>query len=113
MRMRYSLPDQLRRLNDRTEWRRWKPELTALLHAALVVYAFTQTLRSLEPNDSPNNLLQIPLALPWFFLTLPVTWLLGWEVNYRTFAYFDAFWGLLNSVIIFLFLRRRRGGFPH
>ena len=46
------------------------PVVVALVWTALVVGALVSTLQSLrtEDFDGLNNLLQIPLALPWFLI---------------------------------------------
>lgn len=68
---------------------------------ALVVGALVLTLQALQRTDFDglNNILQIPLALPWFLIPSP-PW--SHEAN----AWRDAAAGLLNAVIIFVLVSR-------
>ncbi len=76
------------------------PLITALW-IALVVGTLVLTLRSLRQTDFDglNNVLQIPLALPWFLIPSP-----AW--SHEANAWRDAVAGLLNALIIFILVSR-------
>ena len=71
------------------------------LWVALVVGALALTLRSLRQDDFDglNNILQIPLALPWFLIPSP-------EWSHEANAWRDFGAGLLNGMIIFILVTR-------
>ena len=73
----------------------------ATLSASLVVVALMLTLRSLsrEDFDGLNNMLQIPLALPWWII-VPAPW------GHTTDAWVTAGLGLVNAVLVYVLLRR-------
>lgn len=86
-------------------WRERWPEAVAIGYLLLVAFALVVTLRSLDRDefDGLNNLLQIPLALPW--------WLIPRGTDHVQNAYIDAGFGALNAVLIYAALRwvqRRR-----
>lgn len=77
------------------------PLVAAAVYAALVLVALVVTLRSLSKDDFDglNNMLQIPLALPWWVI-VPA------PVSHRADAFVTAGLGLLNSGLLYLLLRR-------
>ena len=78
---------------------RWSA-IAAVLWSAADAYALVWTVDSLrKPDgfDGLNNMLQIPLALPWSLM--PVRWMWSYEVN----AWIDAVLGWLNALLILLF----------
>ena len=71
----------------------------------LVAGALVSTLSSLRETafDGLNNMLQIPLALPWSLLPLP-----GWaDWSHETDAWVLAAMGWANGAIVALWLDRR------
>jgi hypothetical protein len=81
----------------------------------MVAGALAATLSSLRTSDFDglNNVLQLPLALPWALIPTPA--LTGW--SHTTDAWAVALMGLVNGVILaavierYLAIRdRRRGG---
>lgn len=84
------------------------PFIAAGVYAGLVMLALGITLQSLSSDefDGLNNILQIPLALPWWFI-VPAPF--GHTVD----AFVTAALGLINAVLVYLLLRRyslRRAG---
>ncbi len=81
----------------------------ALAWAALVVGALVATLQSLRTDDFDglNNLLQIPLALPWFLVVPSVG-------SHVADAWIAAGLGMVNAVLLFVLVskgqRRRLAG---
>lgn len=77
------------------------PLVASAVHAGLVVVALVVTLRSLSNNDFDglNNMLQIPLALPWWLIVPALA-------NYTADAFVTAGLGLLNSGLLYMLLRR-------
>jgi ABC-type sulfate transport system permease component len=79
---------------------RWSA-IAAALWSAAVGYALTWTLDSLsEPGGFDglmNNMLQIPLALPWFLLPISGIW------SHEVDAWIVAGMGWLNALLILLF----------
>jgi hypothetical protein len=73
----------------------------ALGWAVLVVGALVATLESLRTDDFDglNNMLQIPLALPWFFVVPSV----GSHVGD---AWIVAGLGMVNAVLLFLLVSK-------
>ena len=71
--------------------------------AVLVVGALAATLQSLGTDDFDglNNMLQIPLALPWFLVVPSVG-------NNVADAWIVAGLGLLNAVLLFLLVSKGR-----
>lgn len=72
---------------------------------ALCVLAFVVTYISLQHDDFDglNNMFQVPLALPWFFL--------GGSSSHEVNAWVDLGFGLLNVAIfdaVWLYRSRRR-----
>jgi hypothetical protein len=76
-----------------------------LVWAVLVAIALVATLSSLQEADFDglNNLLQIPLALPWSLL--PVPGLTGW--SHEADAWFLAAMGWVNGTILAVWVDRR------
>ena len=79
----------------------------ALVWAAGVAVALVSTLNSLKTDDFDglNNMLQIPLALPWFLLPIGGIW------SHEVDAWITAAMGWFNALLILLFFpewRRRR-----
>jgi len=83
------------------------PLAAATVYAGLVVVALIVTLRSLSKDDFDglNNLLQIPLALPWWVIVPAPT-------NHKVDAFVTAGLGLLNSGLLYVLLRRILGSRP-
>lgn len=81
------------------------PLIVCGIWMAAVTFALASTLGSLRTDDFDglNNLWQIPLALPWFLLT-PVL-----ASGYRSQAWVDAGWGVVNGVLIYLLARAWAG----
>ena len=78
---------------------RWSV-IAALLWCGAVVYALVWTLDSLrKPDgfDGLNNMLQIPLALPWFLLPIGGIW------SHEADAWIVAGMGWLNALLLLLF----------
>lgn len=73
----------------------------ATVYAAFVVIALLVTLRSLsaEDFDGLNNMLQIPLALPWW-IVVPAPW------GHTADAWVTAVLGLMNAGFVYLLLCR-------
>ena len=84
--------------------------IAAGLWAVAVAVALAVTLHRLRTDafDGLNNLLQIPLALPWFLLPTGAIW--GHTVD----AWVAAGMGWLNGLLVLLFgqalVQRLRGG---
>lgn len=85
------------------KWRTRWPEWVATVYLGLVVLALVVTLRSLDGDDFDglNNLLQLPLALPWSITPR--------GTDHVQNAYIDAGFGALNAALLYLLLRRVRG----
>lgn len=86
--------------------RPWSTSLVFLtMWSVAVAGALAVTLHSLNTDDFDglNNLLQIPLALPWFLLPLPA--LTGW--SHEVDAWAVAAMGWANGLLIAAWLRRR------
>lgn len=82
--------------------RRRQAILIAGLWAVGTLVALAYTLPAVQPGkdfDGLNNMLQIPFALPWFLLPI------GTADHVRD-AWVTGLMGLLNSVLLFLSLRR-------
>ena len=80
-----------------------RPILIAGLWAVGTLVALAHTLPAVQPGkdfDGLNNLLQIPFALPWFLLPLGTT-------DHVRDAWVAGLLGVLNSALLFLWLRRR------
>ena len=73
----------------------------ATVYASLVVAALVVTLRSLSKHgfDGLNNVLQVPLALPWWFV-VPA------PGSHTVDAWMTAGLGLLNALLLYVLLRR-------
>jgi hypothetical protein len=85
--------------------RPWLPVVSFLGWCAMVAGALIATLDSLRTSDFDglNNILQLPLALPWCLLPLPGT--AGW--SHEADAWLLAGMGWLNGAILGLWVRRR------
>lgn len=89
--------------SERRSRRRFgRAEQFACIYIFLVLLALLNTLRSLEAEefDGLNNFLQVPLALPWFFLIRTGT-------DHRLNALIDAGLGFFNALLLYVFLRLR------
>ncbi|MGH9267932.1 MAG: hypothetical protein ACRD0D_07120 [Acidimicrobiales bacterium] len=77
------------------------PLAVAGVYAALVVIALAVTWRSVssEDFDGLNNILQIPLALPWW-IVVPA------PASHKADAVLTAGLGLVNAGLIYVVLRR-------
>ncbi len=77
---------------------RWSA-VTAVLWAVAVGLALARTLDSLRTDDFDglNNMLQIPLALPWVLVPIGGIW------SHETDAWVVAGMGWLNAVLLLLF----------
>ena len=73
----------------------------ALAWAALVVGGLVTTLESLRTDDFDglNNMLQIPLALPWFLVVPSVG-------SHTADAWIAAGLGMVNAVLLFVLVSR-------
>ncbi len=84
------------------------PLVVAMLYALLVAMALAVTLQSLasEDFDGLNNMLQIPLALPWW-VVVPA------PSSHTADAWVTAGLGWVNAGVLYVVLRRllrRRAG---
>jgi hypothetical protein len=81
--------------------------IVATVWVLCVVGALVVTLRSFEHSDFDglNNMFQIPLAVPWFFL--PVILPIDTSDSVRN-AWMDAGFGLVNAAILYALIARTR-----